>query len=71
MQIRDKFYINGQWAAPKGNKSIDVINASTEEVMGRVPEGDENDVNAAVAAAREAGRKYISVASEILGEAAA
>ena len=28
-------------------------------------------VRAAVAAAREAGRKYISVASEILGEAAA
>ena len=26
------------------------------------------DVKAAVAAAREAGRKYISVASEILGE---
>ena len=29
------------------------------------------DVTAAVAAAREAGRKYISVASEVLGEAAA
>jgi mannose PTS system EIIA component len=29
------------------------------------------DVKAAVGAAREAGRKYISVASEILGEAAA
>jgi PTS system mannose-specific IIA component len=29
------------------------------------------DVKAAVAAAREAGRKYISVASEVLGEAAA
>jgi PTS system mannose-specific IIA component len=29
------------------------------------------NVRAAVAAAREAGRKYISVASEILGEAAA
>jgi PTS system mannose-specific IIA component len=29
------------------------------------------DVRAAVAAARDAGRKYISVASEILGEAAA
>ena len=29
------------------------------------------DVQAAVAAAREAGRKYISVASEVLGEAAA
>ena len=29
------------------------------------------DVRAAVSAAREAGRKYISVASEVLGEAAA
>jgi PTS system mannose-specific IIA component len=29
------------------------------------------NVTAAVAAAREAGRKYISVASEVLGEAAA
>jgi len=29
------------------------------------------DVRAAVAAARDAGRKYISVASDILGEAAA
>ena len=29
------------------------------------------DVRSAVAAAREAGRKYISVASEVLGEAAA
>ena len=54
MQVRDKFYINGLWAAPKGNKSIDVINASTEEIMGRVPEGTPDDVNAAVAAARAA-----------------
>ena len=54
MQVRDQLYINGQWAAPKGNKSIDVINASTEEVMGRIPEGGEGDVNAAVAAARAA-----------------
>ncbi|HEY5162817.1 MAG TPA: aldehyde dehydrogenase family protein [Terriglobales bacterium] len=54
MQVRDQLYINGQWTAPKGNKSIDVINASTEEVMGRIPEGSEDDVNAAVAAARAA-----------------
>jgi betaine-aldehyde dehydrogenase len=54
MQVRDQLYINGQWAAAKGNKSIDVINASTEEVMGRIPEGGEDDVNAAVAAARAA-----------------
>jgi len=54
MQVRDQLYINGQWTAPKGNKSIDVINASTEQVMGRIPEGGEDDVNAAVAAARAA-----------------
>ena len=54
MQVRDKFYINGLWTAPKGDRSIDVTNASTEEVMGRVPEGTPDDVNAAVAAARAA-----------------
>ena len=54
MQVRDQLYINGEWAAPKGGKAIDVINASTEEVMGRVPEGTQDDVNAAVAAARAA-----------------
>jgi acyl-CoA reductase-like NAD-dependent aldehyde dehydrogenase len=54
MQVRDKLYINGLWAAPKGSKSIDVINASTEEFMGRIPEGSADDVDAAVAAARAA-----------------
>jgi betaine-aldehyde dehydrogenase len=54
MQVRDQLYINGRWAAPQGGKSIDVINASTEEVMGRVPEGTAQDVDAAVAAARAA-----------------
>ena len=54
MRIRNQLYINGQWVAPKGDKSIDVINASTEEVMGRIPEGGEADVNAAVTAARAA-----------------
>src|SRR5471030_2437491 len=54
MQVRDKLYINGAWTAPKGTKSIDVISASTEEVMGRIPEVNEADVDAAVAAARAA-----------------
>jgi aldehyde dehydrogenase (NAD+) len=54
MQVHDKLYINGQWTAPSSSKSIDVINASTEEVMGRVPEGTEADVDKAVAAARAA-----------------
>ena len=54
MQIRDKLYIDGRWTAASGKKTIDVISASTEEVMGRIPEGDVTDVQAAVAAARRA-----------------
>ncbi|MFZ2908837.1 MAG: aldehyde dehydrogenase family protein, partial [Candidatus Desulfobacillus denitrificans] len=51
MQNRDKLFIDGRWAAPSGKTAIDVINASTEAVMGRIPEGDAADVAAAVAAA--------------------
>ncbi len=54
MQNRDKLYIDGRWTVPSGKKTIDVISASTEEVMGRIPEGDASDVQAAVAAARRA-----------------
>src|SRR5690606_36129727 len=52
MLTYDKLYIDGQWVAPKGTGVIDVINPSTEEICGRVPAGNEEDVNAAVAAAK-------------------
>ncbi|MFN0160217.1 MAG: aldehyde dehydrogenase family protein [Burkholderiales bacterium] len=54
MKTYDKLYINGAWVAPHGKGVIDVINAATEEVMGRIPEADASDANAAVAAARAA-----------------
>ncbi len=54
MQNRDTVYIDGQWVTPANNKSIEVISASTEEVMGHIPECGEADVAAAVAAARAA-----------------
>ena len=54
MQIRDKLYIDGRWTAASGKKTLDVISASTEQVMGRIPDGDYADVQAAVAAARRA-----------------
>jgi acyl-CoA reductase-like NAD-dependent aldehyde dehydrogenase len=50
----NKLYIDGQWVPSAGDGSIDVINASTEEVMGRIPEGAPADVDTAVAAARRA-----------------
>jgi acyl-CoA reductase-like NAD-dependent aldehyde dehydrogenase len=54
MILRDKFFINGQWAAPSSKETIDVHNAGTGAVMGRVPAGGEKDIDAAVAAARAA-----------------
>jgi acyl-CoA reductase-like NAD-dependent aldehyde dehydrogenase len=54
MIVRDKFFINGQWANPSSKESIDVHNAGTGAVMGKVPAGGEKDVDAAVSAARAA-----------------
>jgi betaine-aldehyde dehydrogenase len=54
MQLRDKLYIDGAWVAPHGKGTIDVHSASTEEVIAKIPEGDEHDANAAIAAARAA-----------------
>src|SRR5882762_977063 len=54
MLVRDKLFIGGRWVAPSGREMIDVHNAGTGEVMGRVPAGNASDVDAAVAAARRA-----------------
>jgi betaine-aldehyde dehydrogenase len=54
MRVQEKFFIGGQWIAPAGRDSIEVHNAGTGEVLGRIPAGTEKDVDAAVAAARAA-----------------
>ncbi|HEX5732290.1 MAG TPA: aldehyde dehydrogenase family protein [Blastocatellia bacterium] len=52
--VHDKLYINGKWVEPAGTGLLDVTNSTTEEVMGRIPEGTAQDVDRAVAAARAA-----------------
>ena len=54
MIIRDKFYINGEWVQPLGQEVLDVIDASSEGVMGCVPAGVVEDANKAVEAASAA-----------------
>src|SRR6266404_601207 len=49
-----ELYIGGKWEPQAGNGSIDVLSASTEEVIGSVPEGNAEDVDRAVRAARAA-----------------
>ncbi len=53
-QVRDRFYIGGKWVKPAGHGTIEVLNSTTEEVMGTIPEGSPEDVDRAVAAARAA-----------------
>lgn len=48
------FYINGAWVAPHGTVELQVIDSTTEEVIGTVPEGDADDIDRAVAAAAAA-----------------
>ena len=52
--VRDKLFIGGTWTRPAGSGLIDVFNSTTEDVMGRVPEGSPEDVDKAVAAAKAA-----------------
>ena len=63
-KVHDKLFINGQWVESTGTGAIDVINSTTEEVMGRIPEGTADDVNAAVAAAKAAFESWSTTSVE-------
>ncbi|MCC5576794.1 aldehyde dehydrogenase [Microtetraspora sp. AC03309] len=54
MLHHDRLFIGGDWVAPAGTGTIDVVSPHTEEVVGRVPDGTAADMDRAVAAAREA-----------------
>ncbi|NCE85793.1 aldehyde dehydrogenase family protein [Pseudomonas sp. Q1] len=49
-----RFYINGQWVSPAVPASLGVINPATEQEVAQVARGTAEDVDRAVAAAREA-----------------
>lgn len=49
-----KHYINGEWVESTGSETMEVINPATEEVMGNISLGTEEDLDKAVQAARAA-----------------
>ena len=51
---RDSFFIGNEWVKPSTSRTFTIVNASTEEEIGTVPEAVEADIDAAVAAARNA-----------------
>ena len=54
MQIYEKLYINGEWVEATGKGIIEVVNPANEKIIGSVPVGSQNDVDAAVLAAKNA-----------------
>ncbi len=54
LQVRDKIFIGGEWVDSTASETIEVINSTTEEVMGSIPAGTAEDADRAVRAARGA-----------------
>ncbi|MDL5200628.1 aldehyde dehydrogenase family protein [Streptomyces sp. ALI-76-A] len=54
MKAHDGMYIDGEWRPATGPDTFDVVNPVDEQVLGRVPAGTAEDVDAAVRAARAA-----------------
>jgi aldehyde dehydrogenase (NAD+) len=54
MKAHDGMYIGGDWRPAAGTDTIEVVNPVDEQVIGRVPAGTAEDVDAAVHAARAA-----------------
>ncbi|MBD0709690.1 aldehyde dehydrogenase family protein, partial [Streptomyces sp. CBMA291] len=54
MKAHDAMYIDGEWRPAAGSDTLAVINPADEQVIGHVPAGTAEDVDAAVRAARAA-----------------
>ena len=54
MNIKTKFYINGDWVNPVHPNEFEVINPSNEEVCATISLGTQTDTDSAVKAARDA-----------------
>ncbi|WP_407690405.1 betaine-aldehyde dehydrogenase [Salipaludibacillus neizhouensis] len=54
MSIKQQQYINGQWVDANSGNTRDIINPFNKEIIATVPESDETDTKAAIAAARAA-----------------
>jgi aldehyde dehydrogenase (NAD+) len=59
-----EFYINGEWVKPVEPKTLDVIDPSTEQPIGRISLGSAADVDKAVAAARTAFETFSQTSRE-------
>ncbi|WP_422418557.1 aldehyde dehydrogenase family protein [Pseudomonas sp. GZD-222] len=65
MREYSRLFIDGTWQVPSGQGMAEVIDPASETVAGRVPLGNEEDVNRAVAAARQAFAEWSRTPSSV------
>ncbi len=68
MRVFDRLFIAGEWQKASSAASVDVIDPTTEQVVGRVAQAGESDVNRAVEAARQALASYKELAPSARGQ---
>jgi aldehyde dehydrogenase (NAD+) len=64
LQVRDRIFIGGEWVEPAGAETIEVVNPTSEEVIGTIPGCAPEDVDHAVAAARGAFESWSQTSRE-------
>ena len=64
MDQYEQQYINGKWVSSPGGKPYDVVNPATEAPTTRITMGTQDDVDQAVAAAREAFKSFSQTTRE-------
>ena len=58
MKEMHNFYINGEWVNSLGSEIIEVINPSDESIIGSIAAGTKEDIDVAVAAAKDAFKSF-------------
>jgi len=58
---REELFIDGKWVPSAGSGRLPVVNSTTEEVMGTIPEGTPDDVERAAEAAASAWAEWSSL----------
>lgn len=53
-KVRNRFYINGEWAHPRSDARLEIVSPLTEKVQFTVPAGSPEDMDDAVRAAADA-----------------
>jgi acyl-CoA reductase-like NAD-dependent aldehyde dehydrogenase len=64
LQVKDKLYIGGRWVEPNDGGRIEVVNPTTEEVIGTIPACTPEEADRAVTAAREAFESWSQTSRE-------